>query len=75
MNAGQANGETMGKWRSFALLLLLLLANVVASSAWAQGSISDLPSKETPIVWNAEGTIKNAGWFNILVHSDRVSPP
>ncbi|MBI1777988.1 MAG: ABC transporter substrate-binding protein [Proteobacteria bacterium] len=31
----------------------------------AQGTISDLPRKETLIVENPEGTIKNAGWFNI----------
>ena len=33
--------------------------------AIAQGTISDLPRKETLIVENPEGTIKNAGWFNI----------
>jgi peptide/nickel transport system substrate-binding protein len=55
-------GETMGKWRNVALLLL---GCFMASSAWAQGSISNLPRKETLIVENPEGTIKNAGWFNI----------
>ena len=33
--------------------------------AQAQGTISNLPRKETLIVENPEGTIKNAGWFNI----------
>ena len=33
--------------------------------AFAQGTISDLPRNETLIVENPEGTIKNAGWFNI----------
>jgi peptide/nickel transport system substrate-binding protein len=33
--------------------------------ALAQGTISDLPRKETLIAENPEGTIKNPGWFNI----------
>jgi peptide/nickel transport system substrate-binding protein len=36
-----------------------------ADAAEAQGSISELPRNETLIVENPEGTIKNAGWFNI----------
>ncbi len=45
---------------------LALAAAVCAlnSVAYAQGTISDLPRKETLIVENPEGTIKNAGWFN-----------
>ena len=31
----------------------------------AQGTINDLPRNETLIAENPEGTIKNAGWFNI----------
>ena len=34
-------------------------------SAQAQDVISSLPRKETLILENPEGTIKNAGWFNI----------
>ena len=52
----------MHSWR---IVGALLLAAVAAVNAWAQGTISDLPRKETLIVENPEGTIKNAGWFNI----------
>jgi peptide/nickel transport system substrate-binding protein len=41
------------------------VTGVTAAAAFAQGSISDLPRNETLIVENPEGTIKNAGWFNI----------
>jgi peptide/nickel transport system substrate-binding protein len=40
-------------------------ACLLAASAHAQGTISNLPRNETLIVENPEGTIKNAGWFNI----------
>src|SRR5215469_11076849 len=63
-----AEEETMRAWRSRAALpLLLAMAGgmALASPTWAQGTISDLPRKETLIVENPEGTIKNAGWFNI----------
>ena len=40
-------------------------AMLVSIAAFAQGTISDLPRKETIILENPEGTIKNAGWFNI----------
>jgi peptide/nickel transport system substrate-binding protein len=40
-------------------------ACLLAASAHAQGTISDLPRNETLIVENPEGTIRNAGWFNI----------
>ena len=43
----------------------LALAIWPLGQALAQGTISDLPRKETLIVENPEGTIKNAGWFNI----------
>jgi peptide/nickel transport system substrate-binding protein len=46
-------------------LALAGVAALLAASAHAQGSISDLPRRETLIVENPEGTIKNAGWFNI----------
>ena len=52
----------MRLWHSVALLLF---AGCVAVDAQAQGTISSLPRKETLIVENPEGTIKNAGWFNI----------
>jgi peptide/nickel transport system substrate-binding protein len=37
----------------------------IVSMAAAQSGFSDLPRKETLILENPEGTIKNAGWFNI----------
>ena len=46
-----------------AALGLLLLAS--APTAWAQSQFSNLPRNETLILENPEGTIKNAGWFNI----------
>src|SRR5215475_8918866 len=48
-------------------LLLLAVAGLVASTvtSFAQGTIADLPRRETLIVENPEGTIKNPGWFNI----------
>ena len=52
----------MRTWRSIAMLLGLAC---LAGEAQAQNTISNLPRKETLIVENPEGTIKNAGWFNI----------
>src|SRR6516165_1126227 len=52
----------MRTWRGLALSLLALC---LAVEARAEGPISNLPRKETLIVENPEGTIKNAGWFNI----------
>src|SRR3954469_8233928 len=49
-------------WR---VIAALALAAWPVGQAFAQGTISDLPRKETLIVENPEGTIKNAGWFNI----------
>ena len=37
----------------------------IAGPASAQGIPRNLPRNETLIVENPEGTIKNAGWFNI----------
>ena len=48
--------------RSFAVVAFALSAS---AAAHAQGSISALPRNETLIVENPEGTVKNAGWFNI----------
>jgi len=41
------------------------LALAAPAPAQAQTAFSDLPRKETLILENPEGTIKNAGWFNI----------
>src|SRR5450631_3133771 len=46
-------------------LLFLFLALLLPGSVPAQELISNVPRKETLIVENPEGTIKNAGWFNI----------
>ncbi len=46
------------------VLALTVSTLAVATSAFAQGSISNLPREETLIVENPEGTIKNASWFN-----------
>jgi peptide/nickel transport system substrate-binding protein len=47
--------------RTFAVVTALVLA----PQAFAQSGPSDVPRKETLILENPEGTIKNAGWFNI----------
>ena len=49
-------------WRYIAMLLFV---GCLAGQAGAQNTISNLPRNETLIVENPEGTIKNAGWFNI----------
>src|SRR3954471_7259199 len=48
------------------LRLLTIMSGILLScaAAFAQG-ISGLPRNETLILENPEGTIKNAGWFNI----------
>jgi ABC-type transport system substrate-binding protein len=46
-------------------LLFLFLALLLSGGVPAQELISNVPRKETLIVENPEGTIKNAGWFNI----------
>jgi peptide/nickel transport system substrate-binding protein len=46
-------------------LAIVAIVWLVAPSAHAQGTISNLPRNQTLIVENPEGTIKNAGWFNI----------
>src|SRR3984893_4070139 len=51
--------------RALRSLLLTAYTCVLVTSAHAQGTISNLPRNETLIVENPEGTIKNAGWFNI----------
>jgi peptide/nickel transport system substrate-binding protein len=44
---------------------LFAAAILVGGPLYAQGTINDLPRNETLIAENPEGTIKNAGWFNI----------
>ena len=46
-------------------LMLATVACLVSGHIRAQGTINDLPRNETLIAENPEGTIKNAGWFNI----------
>src|ERR1700756_639197 len=46
-------------------LVLAATGGLASLAAHAQGTISDLPRNETLVVENPEGTIKNAGWFNI----------
>src|SRR5262245_41469440 len=47
------------------VLLAARVAVVLPAVAAAQGLIANLPRNETLILENPEGTIKNAGWFNI----------
>jgi peptide/nickel transport system substrate-binding protein len=47
------------------LALAAITALVLGAQAFAQSGPSDVPRKETLILENPEGTIKNAGWFNI----------
>src|ERR1700758_3880037 len=51
--------------RALRHLALALLLAFSAATAGADELISELPRNETLIVENPEGTIKNAGWFNI----------
>ena len=51
--------------RRSALFSPLLLSAAAARPASAQGVIARLPRRETRILENPEGTIRNAGWFNI----------
>jgi len=53
-------------WVLSTLLAVLALALAVPSrEPMAQGALANLPRNETLILENPEGTIKNAGWFNI----------
>lgn len=54
----------MRLWRKFLAGAALV---VLANTAQAQ-DISNLPRKETVIIENPEGTVKNPGWFNIWVN-------
>src|SRR3954468_11329980 len=46
-------------------LVAVAAALQMGGAAQAQELISNVPRKETLIIENPEGTIKNAGWFNI----------
>ena len=51
--------------RALRSLTFALVLAVAGLPALAQEPISNLPRNQTLIVENPEGTIKNAGWFNI----------
>lgn len=53
--------------RAFLLAACALVAPpfLLANSGHAQGTSQNIPRKELLILENPEGTVKNAGWFNI----------
>jgi peptide/nickel transport system substrate-binding protein len=51
--------------RRLRVLALIVGASLLGGSAYAQETISDLPRNQTLIAENPEGTVKNAGWFNL----------
>src|SRR5689334_23483589 len=55
----------MKRTRAVLLAVLVLASLAMARPADAQGIPQDIPRKELLILENPEGTIKNAGWFNI----------
>src|ERR1700730_18219466 len=61
--------EPMRILRSLAIISItqavIAITFLVSAAVYAEGSISELPRNQTLIVENPEGTIKNAGWFNI----------
>src|SRR5258707_11857279 len=50
---------------ALALMLAGLALVTLSRELLAQGGLANLPRNETLILENPEGTIKNAGWFNI----------
>ena len=48
-----------------AILCSSIGLTMLARDTAAQGVLANLPRNETLILENPEGTIKNAGWFNI----------
>ena len=48
-------------------LALIMGASLLAGTAYAQETISDLPRNQTLIAENPEGTVKNASWFNLWI--------
>src|SRR5579862_8483580 len=63
--ARQAPRSGRAEMRIFRGFALCVVAWLLAAPAFAQETINDLPRNQTLIVENPEGTIKNAGWFNI----------
>ena len=59
------------------LKLMAFAAGALLASAlaYAQTSGPALPRNQTLIVENPEGTIRNAGWFNIWAVTPAASPP
>src|SRR5712672_689652 len=56
----------MKRLHAAAFAVVLAASSLAARGpAAAQGIPADLPRNETLILENPEGTIKNAGWFNI----------
>src|SRR5687767_15730806 len=57
----------MSRIRALLVFALCVLAPqlFLSTSSSAQGIPQNIPRKETLILENPEGTIKNAGWFNI----------
>ena len=57
----------MSRIRGLLLAVCALASQLLlsAASSHAQGIPQNIPRKELVILENPEGTIKNAGWFNI----------
>src|SRR6266700_3229297 len=64
---GAIREKTMSRIRALLVLILCALAQqlFLSVSSSAQGIPQNIPRKELLILENPEGTIKNAGWFNI----------
>src|SRR6266568_1892092 len=64
---GAIREKTMNRIRALLVLILCALAQqlFLSVSSSAQGIPQNIPRKELLILENPEGTIKNAGWFNI----------
>ena len=55
----------MKRIMAMAAAAIVIGLSVLPTFVRAQNTFSDLPRKETLILENPEGTVKNAGWFNI----------
>src|SRR6266700_2413091 len=53
------------RMRILRYLMLCAAACLASANLRAQSTINELPRSETLIAENPEGTVKNAGWFNI----------